>query len=168
MFIFSTHIHYLSVRSITHCWTLYYFEKLTKCTRGGRYTQRLKIYYMDESFPMLKNRHQSSFRTSVAFCSEHPYFSFRTPEQLSFRTSGKTILCCIDQFWTSCCSSLCPKERGRKRTEPKNSSYSYFVIQQLIRPWTDGLYKPHLWLHMSPKRYLLLFFFSQKTQKKVY
>ena len=27
---------------------------------------------MNESFSMLKNRHQNSFRTSATFCSEHP------------------------------------------------------------------------------------------------
>lgn len=75
MFIFTTHTHYLSVRSITHCWTLQYFKKLTKCTRRDRYTQQLKIPYTNESFSMLKkqilklipNIRHFLFRTSVFF-----------------------------------------------------------------------------------------------------
>jgi hypothetical protein len=48
------------------------YKNLTECTRRGRYTQWLKIYYMNEFFSMLKNRHRNWFWTPITFCSQQP------------------------------------------------------------------------------------------------
>jgi len=113
-------------RSLLNC--VLFYKTLTECTRRGRYTQRLKIYYMNESFSMLKNRHRNSFRTSVTFCSQQPsrcvpnipYFSFQTPDQSSFRTSG---------YFHGC-----TKEQGRKRIHPSQVT---LVVEIKIKKYSS-------------------------------